>query len=252
VVVADDADGVRARGESLARSLGLPVVEREHPDLDLFLVVDGAGLSLLHRSPDGLMSARVDLVASGVDEASRRGAGLKREPLARAIGMPKLRPVVVDATAGLCRDALRMAVWGCSVTAVERSPVLAALLADGFERAVRVPRLADIIGSRLSLVVGDSRSVLSRMSGEGRPDVVYLDPMFPSRRKTSAKAKKEMRIFRLLVGDDVDAGELFEVALAVARRRVVVKRLRSAPVLGRGADVSYGGKIVRYDVYMTS
>ena len=81
------------------------------------------------------------------------------------------------------------------------------------------------------------------------PDVVYLDPMFPLR-KRSALAKKEMRVLRRLVGDDEDAGELLEVARRAARRRVVVKRTPEAPPLAAAPTMSYRGKLVRYDVYL--
>ena len=83
---------------------------------------------------------------------------------------------------------------------------------------------------------------------EAAPDVVYLDPMYPPKKK-SALVKKEMRICRMLVGEDEDAGELLEIARRVARRRVVVKRLRHAPPLKANAAAEYVGRTVRYDVY---
>nr|GEX53122.1 hypothetical protein [Tanacetum cinerariifolium] len=79
--------------------------------------------------------------------------------------------------------------------------------------------------------------------------VIYLDPMFPHREKT-ALVKKEMRLFRPLVGDDMDAPALLEAALALASHRVVVKRPRKAPCIA-GAKPSYAldGKSSRYDIY---
>ena len=65
------------------------------------------------------------------------------------------------------------------------------------------------------------------------PDVVYLDPMYPHRQK-SALVKKEMRVFQSLVGADEDADLLLAPALALATRRVVVKRPDYAePLAGR-------------------
>ena len=58
-----------------------------------------------------------------------------------------------------------------------------------------------------------------------------------------------MRLLRELVGDDVDAADLFRISLCTTARRVVVKRHDSAPPLGRKPDNSYRGKLVRYDVY---
>ncbi len=81
------------------------------------------------------------------------------------------------------------------------------------------------------------------------PQVIYLDPMFPHRDK-SALVKKEMRVFRPLVGDDLDAPALLEAALALATHRVVVKRPRKAPIID-GPKPSHGleGKSSRYDIY---
>jgi 16S rRNA (guanine1516-N2)-methyltransferase len=138
---------------------------------------------------------------------------------------------------------------GCPVVAVERSSVLGALLRDGLTRAGNAPddRLQAIV-RRISLIVGDAGEVLAGMSAESAPDIVYLDPMYPPKKK-SALVKKEMRICRMLVGEDEDAGALWEIARQVARRRVVVKRLRHAPPLKANATAEFVGRTVRYDVY---
>ena len=81
------------------------------------------------------------------------------------------------------------------------------------------------------------------------PDVVYFDPMFPPPKK-SALPKVEMRILRQLVGDEPDASELFDLARAVARRRVVVKRHRLAEPRAPDPTHSHSDKTTRYDVYV--
>ena len=82
------------------------------------------------------------------------------------------------------------------------------------------------------------------------PDVVYLDPMFPTGRK--AAERKPLRVLRRLVGDDADAGELLAAALRVAKRRVVVKRPLRADPLGAKPTATHRGKAARYDVYATA
>jgi 16S rRNA (guanine1516-N2)-methyltransferase len=73
--------------------------------------------------------------------------------------------------------------------------------------------------------------------------------MFPHREK-SALVKKEMRLFRPFVGDDLDAGLLLEQALQLASHRVVVKRPRKAPAIdGPRPGYSLEGKSSRYDIY---
>ena len=157
-------------------------------------------------------------------------------------------PVVLDLTAGLGRDSFILASLGCTVRMVERSPVVAALLADGIERAREEPALAGIM-ARISLRMGESLEIL-RTWQEERPEVVYIDPMYPHRSK-SALVKKEMRLIRLLVGDDEDSDALLRAALGVASRRVVVKRPCLAPaLLGPNANFTISGKNNRFDVYL--
>ncbi|MCH8921951.1 MAG: class I SAM-dependent methyltransferase, partial [Planctomycetes bacterium] len=100
-------------------------------------------------------------------------------PLARAIGLHRGVQSIVDATAGLGRDAVTLAARGCRVTAIERSGVLAALLRDGLARATAAEKawLRDI-AERVTLVVGDARDTLRDMTGTDAPDAVYLDPMY--------------------------------------------------------------------------
>ena len=98
----------------------------------------------------------------------------------------------------------------------------------------------------MTLVRADAREWLAG----GSTDVVYLDPMFPSRRK-SARVKKEMWLFQqLLEAGDTSEG-LLDAALAAAGKRVVVKRPAKAPPLGdRTPAFQLPGKTVRFDVYL--
>jgi 16S rRNA (guanine1516-N2)-methyltransferase len=169
--------------------------------------------------------------------------------LFQAVGFRAGRPSVLDATAGLGRDAFRLAYHGCNVTAVERCPAVFALLRDGLERAERDPEVSQRLGGRMQMVQGEACDVLRTLSADETPEVVYLDPMFPPKRK-SALVKKEMRVLRRLVGDDLDAGELFEAARTAARKRVVVKRLRQAEPLAPNPTHSLCDRTARYDVYV--
>ncbi len=190
------------------------------------------------------------------------------QPLGRALGVKKnlstLR--VLDATAGLGTDAFFMAALGCQVRGIERSPVVAALLLDGYRRLVatvgssvkshvdsRLPleKLRSIV-SNLKFEEGQAHQVLAGLAEDERPDVIFLDPMFPEEgRSESALPKKTMQIFRRLIGTDDDSTLLFEMALVSARSRVVVKRPLSAPHLaGRRPNTSFVGKSSRLDMYL--
>jgi len=249
VCAAAPDEQLRSRARVLAAESNLPVVARDGGDCDLLLVVTSQGLELQETGRGAAGGVKVNFSAAG-ENARRLATASRRQPIALAVGLKKHTPTLVDATAGLGRDALLLARLGCPVIAVERSVILGAMLRDALERAATVPPVGRIRPCQMTLIVGDAVDVLARMSDQEAPDVVYLDPMYPPSGK-SALPKKEMRILRRLVGDDPDAGGLLEVARRVARDRVVVKRTPRAPPLAPAPTMSYRGKLARYDVYVT-
>jgi 16S rRNA (guanine1516-N2)-methyltransferase len=165
-----------------------------------------------------------------------------KDLIAKAVGIKgTYRPTVIDATAGFGQDAFVLASYGCKVVMLERSPIVAELLLNGLERAKTLEASAN-----LHLHHGDAKVLLPTLQAE----VVYLDPMYPDLGKSAAK-RKEMRLFREVVGDDRDVTELLEVALKTASKRVVVKRPLKAPELAR-PNFSLSGKTIRFDVYVRS
>lgn len=241
---------------ALAAELGLPLLASPAIDpalapLTHLLVLTRERLELRELGPGAAGPVHVDFTA-GPSAHRRRFGGGRHQPLARAVGLKgDATPTVVDATAGLGRDAFVLACLGCTVRLVERSPIVAVLLRDGQRRAERDPEIGRLVAERLRLHVEDGREYLRRLEEDQRPDVVYLDPMYPHRRK-SALVGKEMRLLRRLVGDDADAPALLDAALACARRRVVVKRPRLAPALmGPPPTVQIAAPNTRFDVYLT-
>ena len=169
--------------------------------------------------------------------------------VARAVGIRGgVRPRVLDATAGLGRDAFVLAALGCEVTMIERQSVIAALLADGLLRAQLAGGEAGEIAARMQLLQGDAIELMGDWRGSV-PEVIHLDPMFPQRQK-SALVKKEMRLFRPLAGDDLDAPQLLAAAIQLASHRVAVKRPRKAPgIEGPAPSAQLTGQSSRYDIY---
>jgi 16S rRNA (guanine1516-N2)-methyltransferase len=173
-----------------------------------------------------------------------------KQPLAKAVGIkPGFRPNIFDATAGLGGDSFVLACLGCEVILNERSPIIGTLLSDGLERAANSPKTAEIVNSRMRLVISDSCDHLKRL--DHKPHTIYLDPMYPHSGKTALN-KKEMRMIREIVGDDCDGTELLETALYFAGNRVAVKRPKGAEHLG-GIKPSHEiiMKNSRFDVYLT-
>lgn len=226
-----------------AERLGL----QEQADADFALQLGGEGLQFVELGPQAPGAVRVDFVEGAVAHRRLFGGGTG-QMIAKAVGVqPGVRPQVLDATAGLGRDAFVLASLGCSMTLIERQPLIAALLEDGLARARQSAEVAPI-AAQMRLLQGNAIELLSAWTDEA-PQVIYLDPMFPHRDK-SALVKKEMRLFRPLVGDDLDAPALLAAALALASHRVVVKRPRKAPCI-EGIKPSYvlEGKSSRYDIY---
>ncbi len=191
----------------------------------------------------------VDFVGGKADHRRKFGGG-KSQDIAKAAGLNKgVKPSIIDGTGGLGGDAFVLASLGCQVTIIERSPVIAALLADGLQRARQDGEVGSI-AERMSLIQGDAVEVMQvRAQQKETFDVVYLDPMFPHREK-SALVKKEMRVFQALLGHDSDADQLLAPAMKLAEYRVVIKRPKGAPDLASMAPTyRLEGKACRYDIH---
>ena len=209
-------------------------VSNTPPASGLYLAAEEHGIVLHHAGDKG--SVWVDFTHGG------------GELLAKAVGRSK-QPTVWDATGGLGRDSFVLAGLGLNVHIFERHPAVYCLLADGLARALLHPDTAET-ASHLTLHHADAAEYMPRLAAEiGRPQVVYLDPMYPERRK-SAAVKKEMAFFHELVGTAQNDTALLDAALATATARVVVKRPRLGDFLcGRKPDYQYTGKSTRFDVY---
>jgi len=188
----------------------------------------------------------IDFTTGAVAHRLRFGGG-RGQNLAKAVGLKKgANPQVVDATAGLGRDAFLLASLGAQVTLIERSAQMHDLLKTALEKAQN-SEFAEI-AARMNLLFGDAKTLLPTLT----PEVVLVDPMHPPR-GNSALVKQEMRQLRQIVGEDPDALELMHIALASARARVVLKWPRKAALPAGLPKPSHQilGKSTRYDVWMS-
>lgn len=189
----------------------------------------------------------VDFVAGTMAHRRKFGGG-RGEAIAKAVGVKGNElPSVIDATAGLGRDAFVLASIGCRVRLVERHPVVYLLLQDGLRRAYADPEIGEMMQKNMQLLPVHHITELNPF--EDFADVVYLDPMYPHKQK-SALVKKEMRVFQYLVGADSDSNLLLEPALKLAKKRVVVKRPDYAEFLAdKAPQFSRETKNHRFDIY---
>jgi len=248
IAVSAAGAGLRAQANTLAVALGLPLVDITTPLPPLRLCLSPAGLDL-RVLDDPCLGGAVRCDFSSLGGAS---AGGPRHPLLRAVGRLGPASLVLDLTAGLGRDSCRLAAAGCRVILLERHPVVAALLTDGLSRAAADP-LTAVGAARMTLLTVDAHDLLTAPNDAcPAAEVILLDPMFPTRSKT-ARVKKELQVLQRLLGDEGNGETLLPLALRCARRRVVVKRPRSAPFLaGATPSFSQTGRSTRYDIYLTA
>jgi 16S rRNA (guanine1516-N2)-methyltransferase len=228
----------------LAEKLKLPCLEHPSKDIEFLLIYENDCLTLDYNS-EKLGKPIYANFLSGKE--GYRLKHLQHELILKAVGCKQsFRPSVIDATAGLANDSFILASNGCEVFMLEKSPIIAALVEDGLERFFANSQEVKL---KISLRCMDSKVYLQQQT-EKLFDVIYLDPMFPSRKK-SALVKKEMRVLQKLLTHDDDINELFYLALKTAKKRVVVKRPLSADLLTpHKPDIQYKGKSVRFDVYL--
>lgn len=205
------------------------------------LIRDEQGCGLVDTS-SGQKPLRVDFASSRL-RYRRATSSVRKEPLAKAVGAGQ-GIHVTDCTAGLGRDSFMLASFGCTVTMVERSPMLVALLEDALARAADTD-VSDIV-SRVTLVNADAIEFLQKL--DTTPDVIYLDPMFPPRSK-HAKVKGDMQMLQRFLGPDADTRALIDTALETDCRRIVLKRpAHGAEIADFKPTFTLKGKTSRFDV----
>lgn len=207
-----------------------------------------AGLSLFTENgalwlTDGNLRFCADLT-SMIPRVKRGAVGTELVVRASRLKDMSGSPTLIDAAAGLGNDGLLLAAAGFKVTLCEYNPVIAELLTDSLRRAADVPALAFAV-SNITVRTGDSIPFMKE-SGV-RPDVIYLDPMFPESGK-NALIKKKFQLLRQLELPCSNEEELLEAAIAAGPHKIVIKRPIKGPYLaGRKPSYSIEGKAVRYD-----
>ena len=239
--------------EEISQTTGLQITDEDlQPP---YLLVDEWGVHFVPQD-EHFQPLTWDLVSMMEGQDSRIFRP-KNDLLYRAVGLKKenLR-CIVDATAGMGWDGLSL--WSLNrwseelieVHSVERDPVIYSLLYGAVQRLRRHGHNCE--GWYIHFAQG--QDFLEKQALNQRLDVVFMDPMFPEKKK-KALPRKEMQVFRQLVGEDGDIQELLNKALQVSSSRVVVKRPVKAPLPEVEVPIesvySLSGKLIRYDVFRT-
>jgi 16S rRNA (guanine1516-N2)-methyltransferase len=238
-----------ARTEQLSGKLDLPRSTAEQCATRFSLAYRNDRLELSDATlPNSALPLSVDFLAG---PSYYRFLNDRRisQPLSKAVGIRKgIRPTVCDVTAGCGEDGFVLACLGCRVILVERSPIVWALLDDGLRRAAAHPQIGRLVADRITLHHSDADRFLA--AADAPFDTIYLDPMYPSPKK-SALNKQKMRLLRAIVGDDLDSADLFAAAKKALPSRIAVKRpLRAPPLTPARPQFSIAGKSSRFDVYL--
>lgn len=240
------------RAKQFAKQFNIPYCEISKCTTEWILIYTAKQLVLRHKNNKLGGPIYVDFLSSKTTYRQKYGGG-KNQLIAKAVGLKSNEQLtVLDVTAGLGQDAFVLACLGCKVLMLERSPIIAALLADGLTRAQHDDDFRQNYDLRLIQI--DSISYLNQLLEKkcDYPDVIYCDPMYPHRTK-SALVKKELRVLREIVGDDIDAEQLLKLALQVAKKRVVVKRPKLASSINNiKPSIIFNSTNTRYDVYLVS
>lgn len=240
--------------KALAEDLSIPFIDfgiAFAAKYRFLLVLTPTHLELLDNSHVPALHLHVDFINGPLNYRRRHGG---HELLSRAVGVKQLKKnngaIIVDATAGLARDAFVLASLGFHVQMIELNAILVALVRDALQRAESNISVLEVT-SRMTLYHGNALKWLHE-NATTQPDVIYLDPMYPQRQK-SASVKKDMQILQALIEENYNIEDLLVDAIAITRNRVVVKRPRAADaLLGPMPSFSIENKTTRFDIYLAS
>ena len=222
---------------ALASRLNAPLIKENGTGDGITLMIDADGVSLVGYGLryQGDFEQMIPRITKGrlyhemlVHVAKPKGTGL----------------IAVDAAAGMGEDALLLAACGYDVTLYEKNAVVAALLRDAMRRAEKNEVLKNIIG-RMHLVDGDSIELIPKQIK--RADLVYLDPMFPARKKSGLIGKK-LQLIQKLEQPCGDEKALLDAAMLAHPKKIIIKRpLKGAELAGVKPSYTVKGKAIRYD-----
>ncbi len=168
---------------------------------------------------------------------------------------------IADLTAGTLADSFLLAQYGAQVFAWERTSFLFPLL----DHALKVEQQRQAswpshqqFAKNITLQFADAKELLNQSELFRSMDTFVFDPMFPQTKKT-ALPRKEMQVFRRLVGPDLDAESMvtiFGQALHSEQRLIVKRPIESTSITWMGPQGrfivprrSVRGNLVRWDIY---
>ena len=227
----------------------LPLLNKKNDQYDLQLLFHDDLVELFDRQLNTTIS--IDFLKGSLAHRQQFGGG-RGQAISKAMGLKSgITPSILDTTAGLAGDAFVLATLGCPVTLIERSPIIFSLIENALERASLSDKFQTILQQGFHILNCDANDyIVKQISTSAKaPDVIYIDPMYPDRKK-SALVKKDMQILQRLHVNDDNTSELLDNALKYARKRVVIKRPIHAETISKKVpNTCIKSKKTRYDIY---
>jgi len=165
----------------------------------------------------------------------------RSKQLAKAIqGRITGQLTIIDTTAGYGYDGFALALRGHTVTLVERD-------LNMYQHLIAFRQYLGL--HTVQIEHADSLQLLSQ--SEHQFEVAYLDPMFPTKKK-SALPKKQMQLLANHIGAGAKEECLNLLSLAMqTSRKVVLKRPKYSPIMNKN-QMTYQilGQSIRFDIYL--
>ena len=267
-------DDIKNPSKDKETSKDAPSLVRDDSGLSLQwkgMVLRGDFTEMIPRLRPGRLEGELIVKASGIMKSGSWEKCAEIPNTEDAASGCSSEPLAIDATAGLGEDSLLLAAAGFRVKLYENDEVIFSLLKDAVERALALPddpeyAVLKSAVSRMAIYNADSIEAMKQLAhaldssapaklptdpiattSALHPDVVFLDPMFPERKKSSLVGKK-LQILQQLESPCDNERELLDAAMALAPKRILIKRPPKGPYLcGIKPTFSLSGKSVRID-----
>ena len=178
----------------------------------------------------------------------------KSDLLIKALGHKTHPTHIIDATAGLGIDSFLLATAepNAKISLIEQNHLINILLQDGLDHCLTNQNIYNTC-SRMKLFKANACDLIKTLPPA---DIIYLDPMFTNNSFKGA-VKKSMQWLHDIcpAPSESELNHLFITALKHAKKRVIIKRAKSAPIISLDnkylPNYQVKGKTIRYDVYLT-
>ncbi|MGI4992756.1 class I SAM-dependent methyltransferase [Halobacteriovorax sp. GFR7] len=186
----------------------------------------------------------------------KRNYAVTKEPLFRALklkGGDIEHNKVVDATLGTGKDACLLLSFGCQLECFERNPYVFALAFWAYQKAIccENEKIRLIFKNHMNIHFGQAAIEEVPVAFER----CFYDPMYEitKSKAKSALSRKEMEVFKDLVGKDVDQDHYLWSLCAkfslVCLKRPIKASEAKIPANCKHQKVVYTGKSTRYERY---